>query len=218
VARRLVAVAEKTVVADYEAGVIVAAICESHRIALSRLYRILDKHRVARRQPNAPRLPRRLRERILADYRAGTPTGEIARRHGVGHSTVSNVAAKHGVLRNPLHARDELVEMVVRWFVGDETTDDERRAIIRIGCRTEQPGLRSLEHLDPAIAGDVVPAAGLDGEPSARNQASALAMPVRVGRASSAVGVRCCRSGLGPRSSLRVGESTSLLSTGPLAG
>jgi len=155
-ARRLIAVDEEAVVADYEAGVIVTTICATHGIGLARLYRILDKHRIPRRQPNAPKLPRRLRQRVLTDYRAGIPADEIARRHGVGHSTVSNVAAKHGVLRNPYHSRDELVEIVVRWFVGDETTEDERRAIIRIGCRTEQPGLRSLEGLDPAIADDVV--------------------------------------------------------------
>jgi hypothetical protein len=28
--------------------------------------------------------------------------------------------------------------------------------IVRIGCRTRQPGLRSLDHLDRAIANDVV--------------------------------------------------------------
>ncbi len=33
--------------------------------------------------------------------RAGTDTEEIASRHGVGRSTVSNVAVRHGMLRNP---------------------------------------------------------------------------------------------------------------------
>jgi ligand-binding SRPBCC domain-containing protein len=67
---------------------------------------------------------------------------------------VSNVAAKHDVLRNWHRSRDELVELVVRWFVGD-TTKDERDAITRISYRTRQPGLRSFADLDPAIADDV---------------------------------------------------------------
>ena len=39
---RLVAVDEAAVVADYEADVLVNAICASHQIPLNRLYRILD--------------------------------------------------------------------------------------------------------------------------------------------------------------------------------
>ena len=69
---------------------------------------------------------------------------------------MSNIAAKHGVLRNRHRSRDELVELVVRWFVGDDTTHEERQTITRIGCRTRQPGLRSLADLDPAIADDVM--------------------------------------------------------------
>ena len=49
-------------------------------------------------------------------------------------------------------AVDDLVELVVRWSVGDDTTHEERQTITRIGCRTRQPGLRSLADLDPAIA------------------------------------------------------------------
>jgi hypothetical protein len=69
---------------------------------------------------------------------------------------VSNIAAHHGVLRNPHRSRDELVELVVRWFVDGDVDREERQAITRIGCRTRQPGLRSLEQLDPAIADDVI--------------------------------------------------------------
>jgi transposase-like protein len=134
----------------------VNAICARHQIALTRLYRILDRHRIPRRQPNAPKLPARLRRRILDDYLAGVDTEEIAHRHGVGHSTVSNVAARHGVLRKPHRSRDELVELIVRWFIGAETTQEERQAIVRVGCRTNQPGLRSLEQVDAAIADDVI--------------------------------------------------------------
>ena len=68
---------------------------------------------------------------------------------------MSNIAAKHSV-RNWHRSRDELVELVVRWFVGADTTVEERRMIVRIGCRTRQPGLRSIENLEPAIADDVV--------------------------------------------------------------
>jgi hypothetical protein len=63
-----------------------------------------------------------LRQHTLGDYIAGVDTDEIARRHGVSHATASNIAARHGVLRNPHHSRDELVERIVGWFVGRETT------------------------------------------------------------------------------------------------
>ncbi len=87
---------------------------------------------------------------------AGVPTEEIAHGHGVSHGTVSNIAAGHGVLREWHRSRDELVELVVRWFVGDDTTHAERQMIARIGCCTRQPGLRSIEVLYPAVADDVV--------------------------------------------------------------
>jgi hypothetical protein len=44
--RRLQAVDEEAVVADYEADVLVNDICASHNIGLVRLYRILDRHQV----------------------------------------------------------------------------------------------------------------------------------------------------------------------------
>ena len=71
--RKLVAVDEAAVVADCEADVLVNAICASHNIGLVRLYRILDRHQVPRRQPNAPKLPKRLRQRILTDHVVGVP-------------------------------------------------------------------------------------------------------------------------------------------------
>jgi hypothetical protein len=133
------------VIADYESNVTVDAICKRNDIGLTRLYRILDRHRIARRQPNAPKLPTRLRQRILSDYVMGVDVSEIARRHGVSVSTVCNVAARHGVGRMALRTRDQLIELGVQWFIG----------ILQIGCRTTQPGLRALDHLDPAIADDV---------------------------------------------------------------
>jgi len=75
---------------------------------------VLDQRRVPRRRPNAPKLPKRLRERILKDYVAGAVTEEVARRHGVSPQTVSNIAVRHGVARNPLRSRDEVVELIVR--------------------------------------------------------------------------------------------------------
>ena len=84
------------VIADYEADTVVSAICATHRIGLTRLYRILDEHRIPRRRPNAPRLPNRLRERILADYAAGREVPDIARRHRVSTSTVSSIANRAG--------------------------------------------------------------------------------------------------------------------------
>ncbi|MDQ3543465.1 MAG: helix-turn-helix domain-containing protein, partial [Actinomycetota bacterium] len=69
-----------------------------------RLVAVLDQRRVPRRRPNAPKLPKRLRERILKDYVAGAITEEVARRHGVSPQTVSNIAVRHGVARNPLRS------------------------------------------------------------------------------------------------------------------
>jgi transposase-like protein len=59
---------------------------------------------VQRRRLNAPRLPKKVRERILRDYVAGIDVTEIARRHRVAPSTVSNVALRHGVSRVPTTA------------------------------------------------------------------------------------------------------------------
>jgi hypothetical protein len=97
-----------------------------------------------------------LRQHTLGDYIAGVDTDEIARRHGVSHATASNIAARHGVLRNPHHSRDELVERIVGWFRRSRDDREARDAITRVGCRTRQPGLRSLEHLDSRVVDDVV--------------------------------------------------------------
>ena len=144
------------VIADYEAETTVTAICATHRIGLTRLYRILDEHRIPRRRPNAPRLPKRLRERILADYAAGGEVPDIARRHRVPTSTVSSIATRAGITRNPRRDRDNIVGLIVRWLAGDDTlTYDVREAITRVGCRLALPGLRTIRHLDPAVVGDV---------------------------------------------------------------
>ncbi len=153
--RRLASVDEVAVIADYEADATVDAICATHQLPLTRLYRILDRHQIPRRRPNAPRLPKRLRERILGDYNDGLDVLDVARRHGVSPATVSGLAVRHGVSRVPKYSRDELVELVVRRLVGDDLTHDEREAIRRVGCRTQAAGLRTLDELDPAIAADV---------------------------------------------------------------
>ena len=54
---RLQGIDVAALVADYEAGITVKAICESHGVGLSRLYRILNENRVPRRKPSPGRIP-----------------------------------------------------------------------------------------------------------------------------------------------------------------
>jgi len=137
--RRLVDVDETAVVADYEAYVTTGTICPTHQIPLTRLYGILDAHQVPRRRPNAPKLPKKLRERILSDYTRGDDVAAIARRRGVAASTVSQVAQRHGVSRIPKYTREQLVDLVVRHLAGDDVDHEQRAAIARVGCRTSLP-------------------------------------------------------------------------------
>lgn len=94
--RRHVTIDEAAVIAAYEANATVAAICATHRISRDALYRTLDRYDVPRRRLIAPRLPKRQRERILADHAAGHEDAEIARRHSVAPITVARVVARHG--------------------------------------------------------------------------------------------------------------------------
>ena len=150
--RRLVDVDERALIADYEANADATdAICATHQIGLTRLYRILDRNQIPRRRPNAARLPKRPRERILRAYTNGDDVAEIARRHRVAPSTVSSLAVRQGISRVQQNSRDEPVELVVRYLRGDDLTHDQREAIRRVGCRTRLPGLRTLEHPDAAI-------------------------------------------------------------------
>ncbi|MGH9136630.1 MAG: helix-turn-helix domain-containing protein [Acidimicrobiales bacterium] len=146
---------EESVIADYEAGVRVSSICQAHDVSLTRLYSILDDHGIARRRPNAPRLPQRLRQRILTAYRDGADVTEIARLYGVSTSTVSKLAIRHGLVRVHHRTRDELIDLVVRWLLGETLTEDDRDAVRRVGCRTTEPGLRTLTHLEPDIRSEV---------------------------------------------------------------
>jgi hypothetical protein len=146
--RHLEPIDEAGVVADYEAGATLATIQQSHDIGLVRLYRILDHHQVPRRRPTAPRLGNRVKQRVLADYRAGTPIDDIARKHHISPASVGNIALKAGLTRGRRYTGDELVDMIVRWFVGES----ERDAITKVGMHLAQPGLRSLVDVDPTIA------------------------------------------------------------------
>jgi hypothetical protein len=152
---RLHTIDEMDVVAAYTAGDHVQAICDHHGIALGRLYRILDRHQVERRRPNAPRIGERRRGRILASYRAGERVEDIARRHRVSPATVGNIAVKAGEVRQHQRTGRELVELVVAWFCGADLADAERDAIERVGVAVRQPGLRSLDTLEPMLAVDV---------------------------------------------------------------
>ena len=69
-----------------------------------RLVAVLDQRRVSSAPTERPEASEALRERILKDYVAGAVTEEVARRHGVSPQTVSNIAVRHGVARNPLRS------------------------------------------------------------------------------------------------------------------
>jgi hypothetical protein len=79
----------------------------------------------------------------LEKGRAGIET----RRHPVG-----SIALKAGLTRGRRYTGDELVEMIVAWYVGDDIGESERGAIIKVGVNLTQPGLRALADVDPAIA------------------------------------------------------------------
>ena len=99
--RHLEPIDEAGVVADYEAGATLAAIQQRYDIGLTRLYRILDHHQVPRRRPTAPRLGNRVRQRVLADYRAGMHDrrhrpqarhlGGVGRQHRAGRRLAPSI-------------------------------------------------------------------------------------------------------------------------------
>jgi hypothetical protein len=85
--RRLVAVDEAAVVADYEADVTVNAICASRNIDSSGS----TGSSIAMRSRAGNRTRRSCRNgygNASTDYVAGVPTEEIAARHGVSHGTL----------------------------------------------------------------------------------------------------------------------------------
>lgn len=141
--------------AAYLGDATVDAICETHHLGLVRLYRVLDRHRIPRRRPNAPRIDRRRVKLILADYATDLTVDQVAAKHGVSTSTVSRLAQRAGILRVPYRERDELVDLVVRWFLGEPLDTVEVDVIARIGCRVHQRGLRALADLEPGMRRDV---------------------------------------------------------------
>ena len=74
------------------------------------------------------------------------------RKHHISPASVGNIVLKAGLTRGRRYTGDELVEMIVAWFVGDDVGESERDAITKIGVHLAQPGLRSLVDVDPAIA------------------------------------------------------------------
>jgi len=85
---------EEAIVAAYLGDTTVDAICETHHLGLVRLYRVLDRHRIPRRRPNAPRIDRRRVKLILADYATDLTVDQVAAKHGVSTSTVSRLAQR----------------------------------------------------------------------------------------------------------------------------
>ncbi len=89
--RRLVAVDDEAVIADYEVGVTIAAICERYQIPVLRLYRVLNEHQIARRRPQAPRLAPSRERQILADYAAGVTVRTIYRTHQISSAAMYQI-------------------------------------------------------------------------------------------------------------------------------
>ena len=92
--------------------------------------------------------PRRLRRR--RPHRGDRPPPRRQSRHGVEHRRQARRSAQPASQpRRTGRARRPLVRRRRHHRRGTPT-------ITRIGCRTRQPGLRSLADLDPAIADDVM--------------------------------------------------------------
>ncbi len=87
----------------------------------------------AARQPGTPTRARRLR--------AGMPIDDIARKHHISAASVGNIALKAGLTRGRRYTGDELVEMIVAWFVGDDIGESERDAITKVGVHLGTAGV-----------------------------------------------------------------------------
>jgi hypothetical protein len=66
-------------------------------------------------------------------------------------ASVGNIALKAGLTRGRRYTGDELVDMIVAWFPGEDLGEWDRQAITKVGVHVAQPGLRSLADVDPAI-------------------------------------------------------------------
>ena len=153
--RKLVAVDEAAVVADYEADVLVNRSAPATTSGSSGC----TGSSTATRSRAANRTRRSCRNDCGNASSPTTAPASPRRRSPVATASATDPCRTSppstAFIRNRHRSRDELVELVVRWFVGDDTTNEERQTITRIGVHTRQPGLRSLERLAPAIADDV---------------------------------------------------------------
>lgn len=113
----------QALIADYQSGLTVDTICAAHGIGLSRLYRILDANHVPRRKTSQPKVPLGTQRSIMADYAEGTRVAAIAERHGVSTSTVSDVARRFWRHRQAVRERDELVDLIVRSVMANDSTE-----------------------------------------------------------------------------------------------
>ena len=113
------------------------------------MYRVLDHHQVpvAGRPLRGSQQGAATRPRRLPPRHAHRP--DIARKHHVSAASVGNIALKAGLTLGRRYAGDELVEMIVRWFAGEELGERDRQAITRVGGHTAHPDLRSLVDVDP---------------------------------------------------------------------
>ena len=145
---RLVAYDEEAIVVEYEAGEPIKLICTRHGLGLNRLYAILDRHHVPRRNPSATRIDRRRRRLILQDYERGLSVESIARRHQVALGTVSSVAAKAGASRGHVRCHDELVGLIVRWFIGEHLPAVDVRMIKPRQSWVDDPDMRAAVAAD----------------------------------------------------------------------
>lgn len=154
---RLRHVALDSVIAEYEAGTAVRAICERHRIGWSTLYRILDDHHVPRREPeHASPIPEAIQDEIAAAYQRGEPVAAIAERFGVSKGTVSNVGRRRCAQRVHMRRHDDLVALVVRWFFDDDLNETELDAIHRVGVVTRRSGFGAIAQLAPELRAAVI--------------------------------------------------------------
>lgn len=141
-----------SVLSDYEAGTAVRTICETHRIGLSRLYRMLDEHHVPRREPNhAARIPTDVEDEIAAAWIAGEPATSIAKRTGVSTSTVGNVGRRRSRPRTHVRDHDETIALIVRWLFDGGLDETDLDVIARVGVNSRAPGLRSIRHVVPEL-------------------------------------------------------------------
>ena len=129
---------------DVAAEATVDAVCATHQIGLTWLY----PH--PRRPPDSPPpAPRRQTAQAAPGAHPARLHQRRRRRrdrpsHLVAPSTVSSLAVRHGISRVQQYTRDELVDLVVRYLVGDEPNHERYEAIPRVGCRTQLPGLRTV--------------------------------------------------------------------------